>query len=444
MNSATRFTTRTTRTVVTAASVLALTLAGCSGSGPTAGASEGTYPVVFGVFNPFSGGEAAFGPEKMAGCLTAVNLINHAGGLLTHKQVNCQSFDDRDDPVDAVPAAEQMVATTSHLVGVVGPTSDSGTATAPIINRAQITMFSDSGERTFDHTTLKYFWRIVPPDEDAGLAMALWAKTKGYTRAAAVFGNDISEQGNVPALIKGYTYLGGTITINQAVALDASSYRSEVAQMLATNPQAIFTEMDPQSAATYFSELAQSHPLIPIVGTAGTEGPDWWKAVGQAIGPQNMKTYYVGVQPYVNPSGAAWSKYNDSLTQVGSQIQNPAQYVADPYAMAVYDAVTVMGLAMTAAHSTNPTVYNAYVPKVVAAGNGAVVVHDFADGKIALDQGKSIDYVGTTGPITFNQWHNSPGAFEVNSVDPSNLNNLPLITTISAAQVAALAKAAGI
>jgi ABC-type branched-subunit amino acid transport system substrate-binding protein len=337
-----------------------------------------------------------------------------------------------------------MLATTSNLVGVVGPTSDAGTATAPIINRGKVTMFSDSGERTFDHSHYTYFWRIVPPDEDAGLAMALWAHKKGYTRVAAVFGNDISEQGNVPALIHGFEHLGGTISIDQQVALDASSYRSEVERMLASHPQAIFTEMDPQSAATYFSELHQLHPMLPVIGTAGTEGPSWWKAVSQAIGRQNMVKYYVGVQPYVPTGTAAWRIYHASLMAVAGKIQNAAQYIPDPYAMAVYDSVNIMALAMTAAHSTDPTVYNSFVPKVVAHSPGAVVVDSYQAGKKALAEGKTIDYVGTTGQIQFDPWHNSPGAFEVNSINPANFNDVPLVTSFSAAQIAALAKASGL
>ncbi|HVA20740.1 MAG TPA: ABC transporter substrate-binding protein [Candidatus Micrarchaeia archaeon] len=399
----------------------------------------------FAVFNPFSGGEAAYGPEKLAGCQAAATLIDKAGGVNGH-QVYCKGYDDRDDPVDAVPAARQMLATASNLVGVIGPTSDSGAATAPIINAAHVTFFSDSGEKALNRTHFRYFWRIVPPDIDAGLAMALWAKHAGYKKIGLVFGNDVSEQGNVPAMVKGYTALGGKIVINQRVNLDAPSYETEVEAMLAAHPQAIFTEMDPQSAATYFSELRSLHGPIPIIGTGNTLSSQWLNAVSQAVGVATFKRKFVGVQPYVPGTGPAWRAYYDSLRANARHIRDVAQYFQDPYAQAVYDSVNLMALAMEAAHSIKPVRYNSWVSSVVGKRKGAVVVHTFAAGKAALVAGRRIDYIGTVADIVFDRWHNSPGAFEAVRFVPSRNGqlNLPLITIFSTAQVAALSRKAGV
>ena len=145
------------------------------------------------AFNPFTGPDASFGPEMMAGCLTAATAVNAAGGVLSNK-VACSSVDTRGDPADAVTAAAKMLATTPHLFGVLGPSSDEADSTAPLINAAKIPMFADTGEASFDHTKLQYFWRMTPADDVQGDAMALYAKQKGYLRAAAVFGNDIGSQ----------------------------------------------------------------------------------------------------------------------------------------------------------------------------------------------------------------------------------------------------------
>ena len=89
--------------------------------------------------------------------------------------------------------------------------------------------------------------------------MALWAHKAGYTRAAAVFGNDAGAQSDVPTLVSAFTGLGGTIVYNKPLALDQSSYRSEVESILATHPQeVIFTEVDPQTGATFLSESCSS------------------------------------------------------------------------------------------------------------------------------------------------------------------------------------------
>ena len=150
-----------------------------------------------------------------------------------------------------------------------------------------------------------------------------------------------------------------------------------------------------------------------------------------------MATYFQGMQPYAPPSGPAWQAYNRSLLASGSQVPKPSQWSSDPYSMTYYDAVNVMALAMIAAKSTSPAVFNSYAMKVTEPGAGKTVVDTFAAGKAALQAGQQIQYVGAGGPIVFNRWHNSTGAFEAAK---SVKGNLVLVGSVSAAQIAAISR----
>jgi ABC-type branched-subunit amino acid transport system substrate-binding protein len=400
--------------LLSVAALLMATLSACgqgSPSGPTGRSYTGD--LTFGMFNPFSGPDAFFGPDMAAGCITAVRLINDNGGILGHN-ANCTTTDTRGDPADAVPAAQKMLATSTNLVGILGPSSDEATATVPIINRSGIPMFVDTGEPSIDQNNYPYYWRITSSDDITGYVLALYAKQKGYLKGAGVFGTDISSQGNVPTLTSGFKKLGGTLTVNQALALDQSSYRTEVAQLIQSNPDVIFTELDPQSAATYFRELIQLHgSLYPIIGTTATEKPEWLSAVAGAVGAAALSQAYVGIQPYGDVSGPAWQVFNTKLLSLPNDIPNPAQWSTDPYTMTYYDGINIMALAMIAAKTPDPSIYNGFITKVADASSGATVVHSFVDGKRALDAGKTIQYVGPGGVVAFNQWHNSKGDFEL-------------------------------
>jgi len=428
------------RLAVTAlAAVLALaSVAACSSSSSSSsGSSAPPSTLVVGEFNPFTGPDAAFGPEMVGGCIPAIRLINADGGVMGHK-MSCVQEDTRGDPADAVPAAQKMIATETTLVGVLGPSSDEALATVPILDNAHVPMFVDTGQAAFDHTTDAYFWRITPADDVKGYAMALWAHQAGYTRAAAVFGNDAGAQSDVPTLVKAFTGLGGTIVYNKPFALDQSSYRSEVESILATHPQVIFTEVDPQTGATFLSELQQLKGLLPVIGTEVSLQAPWLKAVNTAIGAGSMAKYFEGMQPYAPTTGPAWQTYNQSLLASGSQVAKPAsQWSSDPYSMTYYDAVNVMALAILAAHSTSPAVFDKDVMAVTEPGAGKTVVTSFAAGKAALAAGKQIQYVGAGGPIVFNQWHNSTGAFEAAKYVSGNVS---LVGAISAAQIAAISQ----
>jgi ABC-type branched-subunit amino acid transport system substrate-binding protein len=423
--------------VTVLAAVLAVaSAAGCSSS-PGSGGSSAPAPVlVVGEFNPFTGPDAAFGPEMVGGCVPAVRLINAGGGVMGHK-MSCVQEDTRGDPADAVPAAQKMIATETSLVGVLGPSSDEALATVPILDNAHVPMFVDTGQAAFDHTTDSYFWRITPADDVKGYAMALWAHQAGYTRAAAVFGNDAGAQSDVPTLVSAFTGLGGTIVYNKPFALDQSSYRSEVESILATHPQVIFTEVDPQTGATFLSELQQLHGLLPVIGTEVSLQAPWLKAVNTAIGAAAMAKDFEGMQPYAPTAGPAWQTYNTALLASKAQVPQPGQWSSDPYSMTYYDAVNVMALAMLAARSTSPAVFDKDVMAVTEPGPGKTVVTSFAAGKAALAAGKQIQYVGAGGPIVFNQWHNSTGAFEAAQYVNGNLT---LVGSVTAAQIAAISK----
>ncbi len=393
---------------------MSLIVAACASnsSSTSGGAPAGSHgTVTIGSFSTYTGPNAALGPEQVAGCYTAALLINKAGGVLGHT-VTCLPIDDRGDPADGVAAATKALATTTNLAGTLGP-GGQATAVAPVFEKAGITMFADSGDSAFNHTTDTYFWRITPPDSAAGYAMALWARHLGYTRGAAVFAETTTAQTSVPTLLQGFAKLGGQMVATERLVPLAPSYQSEAARVLATHPQVIFTEADPQTDATFFKELTQLNggKIIPIVGTQPTYTPQWQSAVGSAIGKAALSKNYVALQPYAPPLGSAYLVFKQALLSDASQIKNPQQYVVDPYTMTDYDGVIIMALAMLKAHSIKPSVYNKAVLDITQPGPGKTLVYSFAQGKADLAKGMSIRYIGAGGAIVFNQWHNNNQPF---------------------------------
>jgi hypothetical protein len=184
--------------------------------------------------------------------------------------------------------------------------------------------------------------------------------------------------------------------------------------LLAAHPQVIFDEMDPQTSATFFGELKTLNGrMLPAIGADPTLTPDWFKAVAKSIGTADVIRYVTAENPSADFSGPAWQAYNAALLKSGSQVSNPAQYSTQSYTEHLYDAVNIMALAMLKAGSTSSKQYDGAISSVTAPTPGAVVVHNFADGKRALAAGKQIQYVGPGGPVLFDQWHNSPGSFAI-------------------------------
>jgi branched-chain amino acid transport system substrate-binding protein len=129
--------------------------------------------------------------------------------------------------------------------------------------------------------------------------------------------------------------------------------------------------------------------------------------------------------------------FNKNLL-ASATVPKPAQWSADSYTMTDYDSVIVMALAATAANTTSPAVWNASIPAVTTPSTGATEVHTYAEGLAALHAHKKIEYVGASGVIDFNKWHNSGGGFQVGAYQTNG--NLTQVSLITAAQLTPLIK----
>ncbi len=415
-----------------AAMGIALLLAVAACGSASGGGSAGGKTLTIAMVEAFTGSNSIDGIAAAAGCYPAAQVVNQAGGVLGDK-IQCVPVDTRGDPTDAIPAVEKLLATTSNLVGVSGPESNTAAALVPILTKAHIPMISQNGVALFDHNTDPYFWRNYPADDVGGVALAYWAHHVGYKTAAMFFDNSIASQGSVPGLLSTFTRLGGKIAVNLSVPADDTSYGSEIHRIIQAAPQVIFTESDPQTDATAFGDLKQFGAKLPIFGTNATVIPDWLNAVSKALGSADMAKYYRGVEPYA-PNFPGTHYFNTALLADAKQVPDPKQWLGQQYATAPFDALIISALAMTEAHSTNPVVFNKDILSVTAPGPGKTVVYSYSAGVAALKAGKQIQYVGAGGPTIFNRYHNASGEYGVYQYVNGHLN---LVGTISAAQLAA-------
>ena len=412
-------------------------LAACGGGSPSSGSGLGSGALLVGVIAPFTGADAALGPAYYAACLAAAPSINNNGGV-GGRQVSCQKFDSRGEPADGVPAANAMIAGNPNLMAVVGCTSDEAAAVAPIIDRAHIPMFCMTGQTEFNKTTLKYFHRLVPADIYDAYAMvgsALYGPGHTpYKRAALVFGNDIGSQAFVAPATNAFTKLGGTIAINQPINLaPGTSYRTEVAAMLATHPDVILTEAL-GAAGTYLKEVKTQNggTMIPFIGTSATIDPTWFQQVRDAIGVNDLVKY----------SGPAYDEFITNLNAAASTFADAPKYKQRGSTLHLYDGIIMTALAMNATNSKDPTVYNSKIKEIANGTSGATVVSTYKDGVAAIKAGKSIQFVGAGGLNSFDAYNNSVSGYIWVTYD--NQGNEVKAGQMTPQQTATIANAGGI
>jgi len=397
------------------ASALVLALTACGGSsGGSTGTGLGSGDLLVGVLAPFSGVDANLGPAYYAACLAAAPAINNNGGV-GGRHVTCQKFDTRGEPADAAPAANQMIASNSNLMAVVGCTSDEASAVAPIMDRAHTPMFCMTGQSEFNKTKLAYFHRLVPADIYDAYAMVGWImygpNHPTWNKVALVFGDDTGSQAFVQPATNALKHFGKTVQ-NFPIHLGSANFRTEVQSMLNFKPDVILTEAL-GSAGTYLGEakVQNGGQTIPFIGTSATIDPAWFKDVKSTIGVNDVVQYYRGVDLGYTFAGTAYDEFKANLQAAASTFSDAPTYGQRGSTLHLYDGIIMTALAMVATNSKDPTVYNPKIKEIANGTSGATVVHTYKEGLDALHAGKSIQYVGAGGANNFDQYNNSQSGY---------------------------------
>lgn len=398
--------TRGARAALAMGVALVLTLSSCTASqAPSTGSAAAASPTAAPPVNvsliaALTGPFAANGTSKLEGAKTAIEEINKAGGILG-RQVSISTVDTKNDPVDAVPAARQMLAA-GNVNLVLGFSVTDYQNALPIVNAAKMVSFTYIGSPSIDHTLFPYSFRMQPSDAVVGAAMAYYAKQKGYTKLALVFDAAEGAQDLIPPIEAAAKTLGLTIVAKPSVPVNVTSYEGEILEVLRAKPDAMLMQLQPQEAGTFFSQLeGLGGQTIPIVGSDLTAAPEWIKAIGAARAARQL----ISIIPSSGASGPAGQTF---LATYQGLFNHPPRTFSSHF----YDAMNVAALAMVAAKSTDPQVYVKSIPDVTTPGSDHQVVYNYADGAKLLAQGKKIKYFGAGSPMIFNQFHDVTGSFE--------------------------------
>ena len=393
-----------------------------SGGGGGGGIKTGSGGTIgFGVLSCFTGTLSSLGEAMLQGSQVAQKAVNDAGGVLGHK-IALYHADTQCDEADSVPALRQLLAA-DNVVGIIGPETQEIAADAPILSQAKIPDEFQGGSTLFDHNTNQYLWRDSPSDSQLGVAMALYAHKKGYTKAALLFYSDIAAQTFAKPITATWQKLGGTIVSNITIAPDQTSYRSQVQQIIAAKPDVIFTQTDPATAAVVFQNFKELDNLaIPFVGTDVTGGAEYLKAVTFPIAHDHLISVYG-----TSVSGQGADEFNKIFAAM-----NGASAIPLANANYAYDAVVSLALAIQKAGTTSgPEVIKAM--KHVTNPPGATC-STYASCLAIVKSGKDANYDGASGDLNYNQYNNVFGPYGAFQVDLSG--NEQQVMLLSAPELA--------
>ena len=343
--------------------------------------------IAVGSLTPNTGGGGPFGPNITAAHKRVADQANAAGGVLG-RSVRLYQENSETNPETAVRAADKLI-NVNGVIGILGTWSSSVTLgimrkcqTAGVI---QMCTSSSSDIPISDEKGLVFNFQALSPVW--GRAIGDLARTRGYESYALMALNNDFTRSMLEAFAE---TVGNDKIIRDSFYYNASqpSYRSEVTQLIANNPAAVFIPSYVTDFTAVYKEIFRQGYEGAVITTSLSTGSKFKDAIGDAA---NGVVHGFPVPPVGSTA------YREYLTEAGLEDTGGVQH---PFGTAGRDQMTTLLLAIEKAGTTDTAMVSKAIWDVTT-GEGKASVHNLADGLAALRAGEEINYSGASSSLEF-------------------------------------------
>lgn len=276
-----------------AAAVMALSLAGCSGGSmddsSSSSAKASGDSITIGTVTTNSGTAAAYGEAEVKGFELAVSEINAKGGI-NGKKVKLESMDDKGDATEASNAYNKL-AGDNNVLAVAGPTISATTAAvAPLADQSKLVTIAPAATSDSIETG-NYLFRTCFKDSYQGEVAARFAaeNLKGKKVAVLYGTGDPYSSGVGEAFAKAAEKLGLEVVDKESSSsADDTEYSAQLQKIQASGAELLYAPYYYSVAGPYIIPQARSVGFEGYV--MGPDGYDGLKLTGDKS--QYNKTYY--------------------------------------------------------------------------------------------------------------------------------------------------------
>lgn len=276
-----------------AAAVMALSLAGCSGGSmddsSSSSAKASGDSITIGTVTTNSGTAAAYGEAEVKGFELAVSEINAKGGI-NGKKVKLEFMDDKGDATEASNAYNKL-AGDNNVLAVAGPTISATTAAvAPLADQSKLVTIAPAATSDSIETG-NYLFRTCFKDSYQGeVAARFAAENLKVKKVAVLYGTgDPYSSGVGEAFAKAAEKLGLEVVDKESSSsADDTEYSAQLQKIQASGAELLYAPYYYSVAGPYIIPQARSVGFEGYV--MGPDGYDGLKLTGDKS--QYNKTYY--------------------------------------------------------------------------------------------------------------------------------------------------------
>ena len=371
------------------------------------GAAPAEGIINIGVLQSLTGDLGAYGGSMSDAMKLAAKQINENGGLLG-KKLMLLVEDDQTNNVAAVDAANKLVKV-DRVPVIVGDTgSGQSMSIIDITTKSGVLQISSSNTGT-EFTTYNdsdLYFRTAPSDTLQGSAMANLAKERGYKTVSTIVINNPYGVGFEEVFVKAFEADGGKVL--ERIRYDPSQtiFDSEVQKVAASNPEFVMMVSYPETGSLILRTAYEKGALTntPWLLSEGLKAENLADLAGKDSRGRYIVAGLQGLAPDENAGGKAYDAF---------RILYKAEYGKEPgiYCTNSYDALAVVALAIEQAKSATGRAIADNIRSV--ANPPGIEVSDLKEALSLVRDGKDIDYQGTSGNITFDEYGDVSGSYTV-------------------------------
>ena len=361
-----------------------------------------------GALNSITGIGGPYGPYMLEAIKIAVNEVNEAGGAAGRK-FQLFAEDDQTKPEAAVLAVKKLVEI-NKVEAVVGIWPSSvGLATMPITNDANvITMNTCGAPEMLTENKRGLAWMFQASNAIFGNAFAEVARQRGFKRPAVMAFNNSTFVGQANYFKNAWESGGGKVEAFVIYEPNQSSYRTELARVLATKPDVISLSAYRPDATIILKEWFQTGQDCKFIMPGWTANEDLVKALGKEA-----------TEGLISISNVAADKH-EAYKRFAAAFRKVAKREPDTFAAQSYDMVITLALALEAAGpQADVAGVNGKIRSVT--GVGGTRVNGFAEGRDLLRKGEKVDYEGASSRLDFGKHGETVPDFGVSDIRDGKL-----------------------
>jgi len=236
-------------------------------------AGDSADVIKIGVISPLTGDVAVYGNAVYEAVQLYVEQFNKAGGI-GGKKIKLIPYDDKGDATEAVNAYNRLVSS-DNVVAIIGPVTSTPTLSVAKQSVADnVPMITGTATHPAVTTYGKNFFRACFEDPFQGGAIARFAADYLKAASGAIIYNtsDAYSTGLKDSITATANEIGFTLTATEGYAKGDVDFRSQLTNIIETNPDVLFIPEYYQNAYIICKQARELGFTGTFLGVDGTDG----------------------------------------------------------------------------------------------------------------------------------------------------------------------------